>query len=142
MVQEKKSEDKSKQNENNLASVLTVLINNFFNLFKAEKVACIVILYLIYRDNYFAHLLKEQPELADRLIDTNIILKILDSSTPIIILVSIIVVLICIIGLLIFINKTVYKKEIDRLSALRSELVHDISNGKFTSIVEHKSSAN
>lgn len=134
------STKESKQNTN-LADVFIVLINGFFNLIKIEKFACVLGLYLIYRDYYFVNKLSQNSDVSKWLIDTNVLNAILQSDNTIIMMLGyVIVTLIIIILVILFWVIPIYKKEIERLTDVRSKLMHVPDEDGNVKIKEHKSS--
>lgn len=121
--------------------VVKAIFNGLFNLFKIEKIICIIILYLMYRDNYFYHNLPIDSDFSKYLIDTNIINRVFETQNLlVIVLFSIIAVCIAIIIIQIIITRLVYVKEIKRLTEERKELMHGIGNNKHEYINIHRTS--
>lgn len=121
--------------------VLVAIINGFFNLFKIEKIACIIILYILYRDYYVVHTIEDNESLSKLLIDTKIIERLVsDDNTLILVLSGIIVLLLIVIFIFIFWVRPMYIKEINRLAEVRMTLMHEKENGKMKPIKKHKTS--
>ena len=137
-----KSKSKNSQSkETNIFDFLMSLGSGIANLLKVEKIIGIVVLYLLYRDCVFIHRLPPGTDYQSFLIDTKLIEKIFESnSNTVIILSSIIAVLLVTVLILILSIKFIYKKEIDRLSQVRSTLIHNTQDDNFTPIKEHKTS--
>jgi len=138
------NKNKSKKPEiksTNFFDFIMSIGSGFSNLLKVEKVISIVILYIVYRDFIFIRRLPPGTDYQSFLIDTKIIEKVFESnSNTIIILGSIIALLLIVVCLLILSIKFIYKKEIDRLSEIRSLLIHNMQDDNFTPIIEHKTS--
>ena len=124
----------------NVADVLIALINGIFNLLKVEKVICIGILYFLGRDAYFASKAKEYEQIRDLMLTKDFFDAIIkNDNLMIIILATLIVVLLVVILIQIFVVQRFYKKEIDRLSEIRKELMHDRNSDNFTPLNKHHS---
>lgn len=108
-----------------MADVFIALINGFFNLFKIEKVICMGLLYLFARDAIILKKIGAGVDLQGYLIDTEIINKFIESDNTIL-TVSICINCILLVTLFImwFLVVPIYKREIDRISEIRSELMH------------------
>ena len=120
---------------------LIALGGGIVNLIKIEKVICIIFLYLIGRDIYFTVNIDKGDIYREKVIDAATIFKlILENDNNDILYISIIIVLTIILLILIFVIKSVYVREIDRLSKERSRLIHDIRNGDFKPLKTHYSS--
>ena len=105
--------------------VLMAIVNGIFNLFKLEKVVCMVIFYFLFRDLYFAHHISDPEIINEYLLKPSIFEKIIfnDNSLILVLAVAVIIFLSATVFLSLKI-KFVYKKEINRLSEVRSELLH------------------
>lgn len=129
--------EKGGKNSNGFDVCITI-INGIFNLFKFEKIVCIVIFYILIRDAYFVSKLKDTADYNSMLIKQSILEKILNNDNMIIvILAAIIIVLIAIIFILIFNIRYIYKKEIERLVKERDEMLYNLKNGEFSSLKKH-----
>lgn len=125
----------------NFFDFLIAMGGGISNLLKVEKISCFGALYLIIRDFIFIFRLPPGTDYQPFLIDTKLLGKIFESSSNFtIILIFIIALLLCVIFMLMLNIKNVYKKEIDRLSEERSQLLHNMQNDNFTSIKVHKTS--
>lgn len=126
----------------NKESVVSLLLNFILNLLKFEKIACIVILYLLYRDHMFSKIASKNINNIDRyLLDIGIIEKILINDNLLICVLGFIIFLLLAVILIIFLYVIpIYKKEIERLSFVRSDLMHNLQHYKPLS--EHNSSLN
>lgn len=130
-----------KKGETNFFDVLVQLINGIFNLFKVEKIVCLIILYLLGRDYYIIHKIGDNADIRNLLIDTRIIEKVFQNDNTLIVAMgALIVVLLAIILIFIFLVRPMYVKEIERLSEVRKELIHGISSGKMKTIKKHRTS--
>lgn len=115
--------------------------NGFFNLLKIEKIVCLVILYMLGRDAVFSNAaIKAGIDYNQYLIDQNFLQAMLEACDGATLYIVVIICLIVIIAILIGVIVFVYKKEVDRLSDLRSELMHDKAKGTFATIKKHNSS--
>lgn len=129
-----------KQNTN-MADVFIALINGFFNLIKIEKISCILVLYLIYRDYCFVNRLSQNSDVSKWLIDTNVLNVILQSDNTIIMMLGCVVATLAVIILIIiFWVIPIHKKEIERLTDIRSQLMHNPDEDGKVKIKQHKSS--
>lgn len=136
----KENGKKIQSKQTNIFDVIISFGSGIVNLLKVEKVLCIIFLYILYRDFVFIHRLSPETDYQRFLIDPKLIEKIFESKgNTVIILCAIIGVLIVAI-LLLILGIKLYKKEIDRLSELRSVLIHNSLDDKFTPIKVHKTS--
>lgn len=125
----------------NIFDFFITIINGFFNLLKIEKISCIVILYLLYRDNYLVHKINSNVDVSGLLIDTGVISFIFTNDNYLIVVMGAIIgfllfsLLVC-----IFVVRPMYLKEIDRLSEERRNLVHEKNTGDMDTIKVHRSS--
>ena len=114
--------------------------SGFVNLLKIEKIVCIVVVYILCRDIYFLTQ-AGNIDYQNRIIDTELITKILmNENTREFILFTIIVCLVIIILILVGVIRFVYVKEINRLAEERSRLMHDVALGKFEPLKKHNTS--
>ena len=114
--------------------------SGFVNLLKIEKIVCIVVVYILCRDIYFLTQ-AGNIDYQNRIIDTELITKILmNENTREFILFTIIVFLVIIILILVGVIRFVYVKEINRLAEERSRLMHDMALGKFEPLKKHNTS--
>lgn len=124
-MEAKDKREKIEIQHGNIWGFLVALMNFALNLLKLEKIACLVIVYLLIRDFAFVRKLGDSVDVSGMLIDAKIINTILsNSNTLIICIVAIAAVELIVILLLIFAVLPIYKKEIDRLSKMRSDLMH------------------
>lgn len=131
----------NKKSPSNIYDVAIVIINAIFNLLKVEKIVCAIILYLIYRDNYLVHKLNENTDISKLLIDVKVLEHIFNNDNILITCMGVIIV--CLLFSLIvciFVVRPIYIKEIDRLSAIRRELMHGKEIGATRELQEHHSS--
>ena len=132
-------------NDNRKTTLWDFLIafgSGIVNLFKFEKIVCIIILYLIGRDIYFTRNIEKGDIYRQNVLNATDILRMaLESeSDRELIYIVIIVILAAIVLVLIGTIKFIYQKEIDRLSKERSRLMHDIGIGQYTRLSTHRSS--
>ncbi len=114
--------------------------SGFVNLLKIEKIVCIVVVYILCRDIYFLTQ-AGNIDYQNRIIDTELITKILmNENAREFILFTIIVCLVIIILILVGVIRFVYVKEINRLAEERSRLMHDMALGKFEPLKKHNTS--
>lgn len=124
----------------NLWDFLIQLLNCVMNLLKIEKIACLVIVYLIIRDGIILSKIKKDVDISKYLIDTKVISQILGNDNLLIAVMAAMV--IALVVVLIFTYACVipiYKKEINRLTDIRSELMHKEEASK---LKVHNSSLN
>lgn len=119
---------------------LIALGSGFVNLLKIEKIICLIVLYLIGRDIYFVTKIDKGTEYSGRIIDYKVIIGLLQEDSTTFILFVIIACLLFILMFMICTVRFIYVKEINRLTKERSEMMHDVSLGKFHSLKEHNSS--
>ena len=106
-----------------------------------KKIICIIVIYIIVRDAVFVSKLSSDTDYRPFLIDTKIVEKIFESDNTLICGMAIMIVaLIIIIIILMGVNKFIYKKEIQRLTDERRELIHNVSDGNFIPIKKHNTS--
>lgn len=123
----------------NFFDVLIAIMNFILNLLKLDKVICLLVIYILVRDFVFVRRLSSKTDISSMLIDAKIIEHIIENdNTLIVVLGAIIVVLVAVILILIFLVIPIYKREIDRISSVRSNLMHD-GNG-LSQIDKHHSS--
>jgi len=138
----KDTKAKTENRNTNMADVCLAIVNGFFNMFKFEKVAVVVILYLLIRDAIFVSKLSENSDVSKWLIDTEIINKILgDDNRLIFVLGCIIILLVIVILIIIFWVIPIYKKEIERLAKIRSQLMHEPDEDGNVKVRKHNTSA-
>lgn len=118
---------------------LIALGSGIVNLLKIEKIICIVILYVLFRDIYFLRHFSDGDVYRKYLIDTNILVQLLNSGNDKI-YVTIIICLIIICIILLCVIRFVYVKEINRLAEERSRMMHDLALGNFRPLKVHSSS--
>lgn len=141
VTNEKRAMMENKKSPSNIYDVAIVIINAIFNLLKVEKIVCAIILYLIYRDNYLVHKLNENTDISKLLIDVKVLEHIFNNDNILITCMGVIIV--CLLFSLIvciFVVRPIYIKEIDRLSAIRRELMHGKEIGATRELQEHHSS--
>lgn len=111
--------------QTNIWDVLVTIINGLFNLLKIEKIACIAVVYLLARDAYFSYHISDPAMIKEYLISAAILEEILLNDNSLVVVLAFVIVFL-LSGLIasILVIKFVYKKEIDRLSSVRSELLH------------------
>lgn len=127
--------------ETNFNDVVISLFNNVFNLLKIEKVVCIAALYLLYRDFYLVHTIKNGVDIDKLLIDTKILEHILGNNNILIpVLFIVVIALIVIIFVFIVLVRPIYLSEIRRLTEERKYLMHEREHGNMDIIKEHHSS--
>lgn len=120
MAQEEKQSKRT-----NFWDFLIQLLNCVMNLLKIEKIACLIIVYLIVRDGIILSKIKKDVDISKYLIDTKIISQILGNDNLLIVVMAAIV--IALVLVMIFTYAYVipmYKREINRLTDIRSELMH------------------
>lgn len=124
-MEAKDKREKIEIQQGNFWGFLVALMNFVLNLLKFEKIACLIITYLLIRDFVFVRKLDDSVDVSGFLIDAKIINTILgDSNTLVICILAIALVELITILLLIFVVLPIYKKEIERLTKIRSDLMH------------------
>lgn len=125
----------------NVFDFLIAFGSGVVNLLKIEKMICIIIVYVLVRDGLFVSKLSNDVDYRPFLIDTKIIEKIFESDNTLIWVMAIVIaVLVSIIIIQMVVVNFVYKKEIQRLTDERRELIHNVSAGKFTPLKKHNTS--
>lgn len=132
---------KKNTGDTNIFDFLMALGSGLVNLLQLERIAGLVVVYLLIRDIYFTINIDKGNEYSKNVLNArelvNLILNSDDSKTVFIV---IIIMLIVIIVVLVIIIRTVYVKEIDRLVNERQRLMHDISSGHYEPLKNHNSS--
>lgn len=128
------------ETQTNMYDVLITIINRIFNLFTVEGIICLVVVYFLGRDAFFAAKARTYSQIKELMLSQDFLELLLNNDNILItVLVAIIAILLVVIFTQIFVVQKVYKKEIDRLSDIRSELLHDIDVGDFTTLRRHHS---
>ena len=110
----------------NVWDFLIYILNWTLNLLKLEKVICIVLIYILIRDGIILSRIEEGTDISSLLIDTRIINAILINDNSLITALCVIIaILLTALLIVVFFSIPMYKKEIDRLSSVRSDLMHD-----------------
>lgn len=95
------------------------------NLLKIEKIVCLIIVYLIVRDGIILSKIKKDVDISKYLIDTKIISQILGNDNLLIgVMVAIVIALVLVMIFTYAYVIPMYKREINRLTDIRSELMH------------------
>lgn len=125
----------------NIFDFLMAFGSGLVNLLKIERIICLVVLYLLFRDIYFTLNIEKGNSYEKNVLNAKEILEIiLNSDSSDAIFIVCIIALIIIIIILIVITRTVYVKEIHRLTEERKELMHGINIGNYTPLKRHSSS--
>lgn len=120
MAQEKKQSKRT-----NFWDFLIQLLNCAMNLLKIEKIVCLIIVYLIVRDGIILSKIKKDVDISKYLIDTKIISQILGNDNLLIgVMVAIVIALVLVMIFTYAYVIPMYKREINRLTDIRSELMH------------------
>ena len=127
-----------KQRDTNVWDVVIHAVNCILNILKVEKILCILFLYLMYRDSVLLNKIDKNVDVTELMIDVDILYSIINNDNLLFMaMLCIIVVLVAVLLMMFFYVVPMHKKEITRLSNIRSELMHDRSLEK---LKEHNSS--
>ena len=124
MGNKKHERNKKVANATNGWDVLKAIIDGVFNFISLNKVAALGVLWYIIRDVIFVFNLPEDYDYSENLLNTEFLEYLFDNENIVIVIESIIIVALFISCIALIIHTIFLRKEINRISEIRSEAIH------------------
>lgn len=124
MGNKKRGRDEKPSEVTNGWDVLKAIVDGLFNFISLNKMAALGVLWYIIRDVIFVLNLPEDYDYASNLLNSDFLEYFFDNDNIIIVVESAIIVILLIACIALIIHTNFLRKEINRMSEIRSEAIH------------------